>query len=150
MLKEFFMIRPLRAGLTGLALLLAATAALAADSPTRIKPKAEAPAKAEAAPAEAPKAEPAKTGQLLDRVVAIVNDGVVSQSDLDEQTAMIVDRLKEQKTALPPDDVLRKQVLERLIMQEIQLQRADRVGLKINDEQLNAQLADIAQRNNLA
>src|SRR6185369_258264 len=81
------------------------------------------------------------------KVVAIVNDGVVSQSDLDEQTAMIVDRLKEQKTQLPPPDVLRKQVLERLIMQEIQLQRANRIGLKVTDEQLNATLADIAQRN---
>lgn len=146
------MIRPLRAGLAGLALLLAGTAALAADAPSRIKaaPKADPPKTEAAAPADAAKAEPAKTGKLLDRVVAIVNDGVVSQSDLDEQTAMIVDRLKEQKTPLPPDDVLRKQVLERLIMQEIQLQRAQRIGLKITDEQLNAQLADIAQRNNLA
>jgi peptidyl-prolyl cis-trans isomerase SurA len=152
MFKEIPMIRPLRAGLAGLALLLAGTAALAADAPSRIKvpPKAD-PPKVEAPKTDTPaKAEPVKTGQLLDRVVAIVNDGVVSQSDLDEQTAMIADRLKEQKTQLPPADVMRKQVLERLIMQEIQLQRADRIGLKINDEQLNAQLADIAQRNGMA
>ena len=138
------MIAPLRAGLAGLALLLAGTAALAADAP----PKANAAPKADTA-AAAPASEPVKTGVLLDRVVAIVNDGVISQSDLDEQTAMIVDRLKEQKTQLPPDDVLRKQVLERLIMQEIQLQRADRIGLKITDEQVNAQLADLAQRNGI-
>ena len=137
------MIRPLRAGLAGLALLLAG-AATAADAPkTDAAPKTGAP-KAEAAAKVEPK------GQLLDRVVAIVNDGVVSQSDLDEQTAMIVDRLKEQKTPLPPEDVLRKQVLERLVVQEIQLQRAERIGLKVSDEQLNAQLADIAQRNNIA
>jgi len=147
MLKEFPMIRPLRAGLAGLALLLTGSMALSAEAPAKADAplKSEAPAKAE----ESAKAEPVKTGKLLDRVVAIVNDGVVSQSDLDEQTAMIVDRLREQKTPLPPEDVLHKQVLDRLVMQEIQLQRADRIGLKINDEQLNAQLADIAKRNNL-
>jgi peptidyl-prolyl cis-trans isomerase SurA len=145
MLKEPSMIRSLRAGLAGLALLLAAAAASGADA----KAKADASPKTEA-PADAVKPEPVKTGKLLDRVVAIVNDGVVSQSDLDEQTALIVDRLKEQKTQLPPADVLRKQVLDRLIMQEIQLQRADRIGLKISDEQLNAQLADIAQRNGMS
>ncbi len=132
------MIRPLRAGLAGLALLLAG-AATAADAPkTETAPAAaEAPAKVE------PK------GELLDKVVAIVNDGVVTQSDLDEQTAAIVDNLREQKTPLPPQDVLRKQVLERLVMREIQLQRAERIGLKISDEQVNGQLADIAQRNGM-
>jgi len=154
------MIRLLRAGLAGLALLLACHLALAADAPSRIDaPRIKAPSKAkvpkielpkEDAQPEAPKPEPVKTGQLLDKVVAIVNDGVVSQSDLDEQTAMIVERLKEQKTQLPPPDVLRKQVLERLVMDEIQLQRAQRIGLKVTDEQLNATLADIAQRNNLS
>jgi peptidyl-prolyl cis-trans isomerase SurA len=149
MFKEILMIRPFRAGLAGLALLLAGNLALAADAPSRVKPSKADPPKAEAPKPETPKAEPVKTGQLLDKVVAIVNDGVISQSDLDEQTAMIVDRLKEQKTQLPPDDVLRKQVLDRLVMQEIQLQRAQRLGLKITDEQLNAALADIAQRNGL-
>ena len=147
------MIRPLRAGLAGLALLLAGIAATAADAPPKADTasKAEVATKADAAKTDAPaKTEPVKTGKLLDRVVAIVNDGVVSQSDLDEQTALIADRLKEQKTPLPPDDVLRKQVLERLIMQEIELQRAERIGLKITDEQLNAQLADMAQANGIA
>src|SRR6185369_15600853 len=102
------MIRPFRAGLAGLALLLAGNLALAADAPSRIKPSKAEPPKVEAPKPETPKAEPVKTGQLLDKVVAIVNDGVVSQSDLDEQTAMIADRLKEQKTQLPPPDVLRK------------------------------------------
>jgi peptidyl-prolyl cis-trans isomerase SurA len=136
------MVRPL---LASLVVLLAGTAT-AADSPPPAAASAPAPA---AAPATA--AEPAKpTGKLLDRVVAIVNDGVVTQSDLDEQTAMIVDRLKEQKTQLPPADVLRKQVLERLIIQEVQFQRADRIGLKVSDEQVNGALTDIAQRNNIA
>jgi peptidyl-prolyl cis-trans isomerase SurA len=132
------MVRPL---LATVALLLAGTAS-AADAPATAAAPASAPA------AAAP--QPAKTGRLLDRVVAIVNDGVVTQSDLDEQTAMIVDRLKEQKTQAPPADVLRKQVLDRLIIQEVQFQRADRIGLKVNDEQVNGALQDIAQRNNIA
>jgi peptidyl-prolyl cis-trans isomerase SurA len=94
-------------------------------------------------------AEAAKSGELLEKVAAIVNDGVVPESELNEQIAMISARLTEQKTQLPPADVLRKQVLDRLVMQEIQFQRADRIGLKVNDEQVNAALTDIAQRNKM-
>lgn len=132
------MLRPI---LASLALLLAGIATAA-----------DAPAPAAPASATAPAAEPAKppAGKLLDRVVAIVNDGVVTQSDLDEQTAMIIERLREQKTQLPPADVLRKQVLDRLVVQEVQFQRAERIGLKVSDEQVNSALADIAQRNNIA
>jgi len=88
-------------------------------------------------------------GQLLDRVAAVVNEGVVTTTELDEQVAAITDRLREQRTELPPADVLRSQVLDRLVMQEIQFQRANRVGIKIGDEQVNAALSDIARRNNL-
>ena len=102
------------------------------------------------AAAVAPAAELSKRGELLDRVAAIVNDNVVTTSELDEQVAMITDRLKEQKTQLPPTDVLRKQVLDRLVVQEVQLQRAARVGLKVSDEQLNAAITDVAQRNKLS
>jgi len=91
-----------------------------------------------------------KSGQLLDRAVAVVGDGIVTESDLQEQMTMITQRLKEQNTPLPPADVLRKQVLDRLVIQEVQLQRAERIGLKITDEQVNEQLADIAQRNGIA
>lgn len=94
-------------------------------------------------------AELSTRGQLLDRVAAVVNDGVVTTSELEEQVAMISERLREQRTELPPPDVLRSQVLERLVLQEVQLQRADRIGLRISDEQLNAALAEVAQRNGL-
>lgn len=89
------------------------------------------------------------TGELLDRVAAVVNDGIVLQSELDEQVAMIADRLKGQKLELPPQNVLRQQVLERLVLQEIQMQRANRAGLKVPDEALNSALQDVAQRNNI-
>jgi peptidyl-prolyl cis-trans isomerase SurA len=101
-----------------------------------------------AAPAWA--AEISTRGQMLDRVAAVVNDGVVTTSELDEQVAMIAERLNEQRTQLPPADVLRSQVLDRLVVQEIQLQRATKLGIKIGDEQVNAALADIARRNNLS
>lgn len=86
-------------------------------------------------------------GAELDRIVAIVNEGVVLSTQLDEETQRISQRLRQQNTALPPQDVLRKQVLERLITQELQLQRAERMGLKVNDEMLNAALNDLAERN---
>jgi len=89
------------------------------------------------------------TGELLDRVAAVVNEGVVLQSELDEQVAAISERLQGQKLELPPENVLRQQVLERLVLQEIQMQRAQRANLKVPDETLNSALQDIAQRNNI-
>jgi peptidyl-prolyl cis-trans isomerase SurA len=88
-------------------------------------------------------------GELLDRIAAIVNDGLVLKSDLDEQMVAVVKRLQEQKIDMPPQSVLRLQVLERLVLQEIQMQRAKHVGLTISDEQLNSALQDIAQRNKI-
>src|ERR1700754_2546179 len=88
-------------------------------------------------------------GVMLDRVAAVVNDGVVLNSELDEQVTTIGERLRQQKLELPPQNVLRQQVLERLILQEIQAQRANRAGLKVPDEALNSALTEVAQRNNI-
>jgi peptidyl-prolyl cis-trans isomerase SurA len=88
-------------------------------------------------------------GVLLDRIAAIVNDGVVLNSELDEQVAEVSERLRAQKLELPPQNVLRQQVLERLVLQEIQMQRANHDGIKVSDETLNTALQDVAKRNNL-
>ncbi len=80
-------------------------------------------------------------GELLDRIAAIVNDGLVLKSELDEQMEAVTKRLQEQKVELPPESVLRQQVLERLILQEIETQRAKHVGLTISDEQLERRAA---------
>src|SRR5262245_36946766 len=80
---------------------------------------AQSPPPPAAAPAPAPAPAAPKTGELLDKVVAIVNDGIVTESELDEQIEQISQRLREQNTALPPAAVLRKQVLDRLIVQEV-------------------------------
>src|SRR5579863_72249 len=93
--------------------------------------------------------ELATKGELLDRVAAIVNDGVVLNSELDAQIETVTARLRAQKLELPPQNILRQQVLERLVLQEIQLQHATRAGVKVSDETLNAALLDIAKRNNL-
>ncbi len=101
------------------------------------------------ATASAQTRELATKGELLDRVAAVVNDGVVLNSELDDQISIVGERLRAQKLELPPQNVLRQQVLERLILQEIQTQRAAKAGLKVPDETLNSALQDVAQRNNI-
>jgi len=100
---------------------------------------------ATAVPAE----ELSGTGSLLDRIAAVVNDGIVLQSELDQQTQMIAERIQQQGQQPPARNVLRQQVLERLVLQELQLQRADRLGIQVTDEMLNTALTDVAQRNNI-
>ena len=80
--------------------------------------------------------ELATRGELLDRVAAIVNDGVVLNSELETQVDVVSQRLRQQKLELPPQNVLRQQVLERLVLQEIQVQRANRAGVKVSDEKI--------------
>jgi len=88
-------------------------------------------------------------GELLDRIAAVVNDGLVLRSELDAQVQAVTKRLQEQKVALPAQNVLYSQVLDRLILQEIEAQRAKRLGLTISDEQLNGALQEIAARNKI-
>ena len=87
------------------------------------------------------------TGIKIDGIAAVVNDGVVLLSELEEQTQLIVQRLQAENTPLPPQDVLSQQILERLVVMRIQLQRAQREGITIPDEMLNRALSDIARRN---
>ena len=97
----------------------------------------------------APAAELSETGEFLDGVAAIVNEGVVLKSQLRDQTALIMQRAAQSHPPmqLPPPDILRDQLLERLILQEIQLQRAERIGLQISDEMLNQAIETVAASN---
>ncbi len=90
--------------------------------------------------------ELSETGEFIDGVAAIVNEGVVLKSQFQEQMDLIKQRAAEQKIPLPPEDVLTEQVLERVILTEIQLQRAKRIGLQVSDQMLNSVLADVAAR----
>src|SRR6202044_2699640 len=88
-------------------------------------------------------------GEMLDRIAAVVNDGLVLKSELDAQMDSVTKRLQEQKVELPSQSILKQQVLDRLILQEIQAQHAKRVGLTVSDEQLNSALQEIASRNKI-
>ncbi len=101
------------------------------------------------APAHAQTRDIGVHGELLDRIAAIVNDGLVLKSELDAQMQSVTKRLTEQKVELPSQSVLRQQVLDRLIVQEIETQQAKRVGLTVSDEQLNSALQEIAARNKI-
>jgi len=98
-------------------------------------------------PARSQNLDLSDTGSLIDGIAAIVNDGVVLLSELDEQTRMIVARLREENTEIPPQDVLIPQILERLVVNELQLQRAAMAGVNVPDSMLNRALADVARRN---
>lgn len=90
--------------------------------------------------------ELSETGEFLDGVAAVVNDGVVLKSQLRDEMSLIMKRAQDQGFQLPPANILEEQVLERLILTEIQLQRADRIGLSVSDQMLNDSIARMAQQ----
>lgn len=91
--------------------------------------------------------ELSETGEFIDGVAAIVNEGVVLKSEFNEQLEIIRKRALAQDVPLPPANVLEEQILERLILKEIQLQRAARIGLQISDAALNDSIRMIAEQN---
>lgn len=88
--------------------------------------------------------------QLLDRVVAIVEDDIVMSSEVRDSMLQIKTTLKKRGTTLPSEAVLYEQVLERAILEKLQLQRAYKMGLRISDQQLNEAMSNIAMRNGLS
>jgi peptidyl-prolyl cis-trans isomerase SurA len=88
--------------------------------------------------------------QPINRVVAIVDNDVVMQSQLDARLREVQQTITQRGGALPPADVLSQQVLERLIIENIQMQIGDRSGIRITDEELNQSVGTIAQRNGMS
>lgn len=86
----------------------------------------------------------------LDRIVAVVNNQVITALELDKEMGLIKQQLQQQNTRLPSDAVLRKQLLERLILRDIQLQMAKRGSIRVDDEMLNRTLQNIAAQNRLS
>ena len=86
----------------------------------------------------------------LDRVVAIVDNDVIMQSQLDQRLREVHQTLLKRGAPLPPEHVLTQQVLERLIIENIQQQIGDRSGIRISDEELNQAMGTIAQRNGMS
>ena len=87
--------------------------------------------------------------QTLDRIVAVVNNGVILQSQLGQTMATVAHQITSSGGKLPPQDVLEKQVLQRLILNELLVQKASENGVHISDDQVNAAIAAVAQQNKM-
>jgi peptidyl-prolyl cis-trans isomerase SurA len=87
--------------------------------------------------------------EMLDQVVAVVDDDVIMASELRERLAAVTENIKAQEAEAPPEDVLIRETLDRLILESIQLQMGDRYGVRISDAQLDAAMARIAAQNRL-
>jgi peptidyl-prolyl cis-trans isomerase SurA len=85
----------------------------------------------------------------IDSIVALVDDDVVLRSELDLAIKGIVDRIRQQGGDLPPQHLLEKQVLERLIVRRLQLQRAYQTGIRISDADIDQSLLMLAQQNQI-
>ena len=80
----------------------------------------------------------------LDRIVAVVNEDVIMKSELENKIYTINEKMKKQGANTPPESILKRQVLNNLIQNRIQLQLAARIGIKVNDENLNRTISNIA------
>ncbi len=88
--------------------------------------------------------------RVIDRILVVVNNDVITRSELESRVRDIKRRIAAQHIQAPPLDVLRKQVLKHLIIEQLQLQIARRVGIKISPARLNRALQTIAARNHLS
>ena len=88
--------------------------------------------------------------QDLDRIVAVINDDVIMRSELVEKISSVAAQMEEQNIPLPPQDILEKQVLDRLIMTKLQIQMAQNTGIRVDDETLNRTISNIARENKLS
>jgi len=96
----------------------------------------------------APLLDPQQQAGVLDSVVAVVNDDVITRYELDEYMRIVVRQLQKQQTSLPAADVLEKQILERMITDMLLAQFAKESGVRVDDTQLDTAIARIAQQNN--
>ena len=88
--------------------------------------------------------------EVLDRIAIIVDDGVVMESQVKNTIREITIRYDDQGLQKPPDDVIKEQVQEKLIIEELQLQMADRAGVKISDAELNVTMNRLATNNQMS
>lgn len=82
----------------------------------------------------------------LDRIVAVVNDGVILASELDDEIALVRERLTQEGRDVPPQQVLRERLLENLIVERLQIQVARQYGVSIDDESVNQALSNMARQ----
>ncbi len=89
----------------------------------------------------------AQTLQPLDRIAAVVDEDVILQSELDRAVRNVTQQYANQPGQLPPQNVLERQVLERLVLMKLQVARANGSGITVTDDELNNAVAGIAQQN---
>ena len=82
--------------------------------------------------------------QTLDRIVAVVNEGVITQYQLDARTRSATAQLQRQKVQLPPPDILKRQVLDQMITERAQVQQAKEAGVRVEDNELSQAIDRIA------
>ncbi|MGB2180550.1 MAG: SurA N-terminal domain-containing protein, partial [Porticoccaceae bacterium] len=87
---------------------------------------------------------------LLDRVAAIVDDNIVLQSELEQRTANIYRQIQQSGTEPPAAEIVKKQVLERLILERLQLNIGDKAGVRIADQEIDQTIGRIAASNNIS
>ncbi len=90
------------------------------------------------------------TVQELNGIAAVVDDDVITWSELNQRVESISQQLVQKNTPLPPRDILERQILDRLILEQLQLKRAEQIGIRVDDENLNQVIANIARDNNLS
>ncbi|MCF6298572.1 MAG: peptidylprolyl isomerase [Thiomicrorhabdus sp.] len=93
---------------------------------------------------------PAHADELIDRIVAVVNDEVILKSELNDEMLTQQQALRSQGIAMPDANILQQKVLDSLILEKLQLERAKQLGIEIPDEQITEQLETIAQQNNMS
>lgn len=85
----------------------------------------------------------------VDRIVAVINNDVITETELDARLAETKRSLATQQIRLPPDDVLRRQLLERMIIERVQVQLASQTGIRVTDQDVEQALQTIAARNKI-
>jgi peptidyl-prolyl cis-trans isomerase SurA len=129
--------------LTNAALALPASAQL-------LSPTAPPPTSAQPSSLLSPDADSSNQVQPLDRIIAVVNDGVILQSQLNQTKGPVAQQITGSGGKLPPQDVLEKQVLQHLIVNQLLVQKAQENGVRVSDDQVDAAVANIAQQNKLS
>lgn len=89
------------------------------------------------------------SGQTVDTIAAVVNNGVITQRELDERMGLITRRLNQQHAPIPPADQLRQQVLNQMVLERIQLQKAREDNITVDDATVQRTLERLAQANNM-
>ncbi len=92
---------------------------------------------------------PNSTSGEIDSIVALVDEDIILRSELDQAIAGIVQQIRARGEAMPPMHLLESQVLERLIITELQVQRALQTGIRVSDADIDQYLVNIAQSNNI-